>query len=293
MVTSRHVPIIVGLLLVRGSSAESEAQKPDLTGVTIVTHQVAENVFMLEATKDVAGNIGVSAGPDGILLVDTQFAELAVIIRQALGGIREAEVKYIINSHYHDDHSDGNIALGENSTILGATNTRERLESKALGAKPVITFDEAVSLHFNGEEIKILHLPNGHTDTDVVVFFTGSNVVHLGDLYNAGMSSFPNVDLEAGGTIDGLVHNIASLVEMLPADVKIIPGHYELSDLAGLKACHRMLVETIDCVKTKKAAGVGLEAIQKEGLPAKYETWGVSGYTSASKWIENIYNGIE
>jgi len=150
-----------------------------------------------------------------------------------------------------------------------------------------------LSLYFNGEEIRLLHLPDGHTDTDVVVLFTKANVVHLGDLYNAGVSSFPSVDLGAGGTIDGLLTNIGALIKMLPADVKIIPGHYELSDMEGLKACHRMLGDTIGFVKEKKAAGMSLEQIQKEGLPPQYAQWGVTGYTSASKWIENIFKGIE
>jgi len=150
-----------------------------------------------------------------------------------------------------------------------------------------------MSVYFNGEEVRLVHLPGGHTDTDIVVYFTGSNVFHLGDLYNGGISSFPNVDLEAGGTLQGMIKNVDRLIDMIPADAKIIPGHYGLSDLDGLKACHQMLIDTIGFVKDRKEAGIALEQIKKEGFPAKYRPWGRTGYTSAEVWIENIYRGLE
>ncbi len=268
------------------------AQKPDLTGVEIVTHQVRDNIYMLEATKDVAGNMAVSIGADGILLVDSQFSELADSIRAALLRFHDAPIKYIINSHYHDDHSDGNTALGKDATIIGSHNTRKRLSGRPESGKPAITFAGEMSIHFNGEEIKLISFPNGHTDTDVVVFFTKSNVVHMGDLFNAGITSFPNVDLAAGGTIMGAIEVLGKVIEMVSNDAKIIPGHYEISNREGLKRCHRMLRETVAFVKEKKAAGWSLQQIQKNGFPKVYEPWGKTGYTDANAWIENIFKGI-
>lgn len=282
---------IVFLIMIVCSGAN--AQKPDLTGVRILTHPVNRNVYMLEATGDVAGNIAVLAGPEGFLLVDSQFSELADSIRFALRSIHAGQVEYIINTHYHEDHSDGNQMLRTPSTtIVASSNMRKRSSQRSQEAQPDITFERELSVFFNDEEVKLIHLPRGHTDTDVVVFFTKANVVHLGDLYNAGISSFPNVDLKAGGTLQGLLKNIAKLIGMIPSDAHIIPGHYELSDLAGLKACQEMLIYTIGFVKSRKETGFTLEQITKEGFPEKYRSWGRTGYTSADEWIENIYRGL-
>ena len=270
------------------------AQKPDLTGVRILTHRLSDNIYMLEATGDVAGNIAVLVGPEGILLVDSQFPELSEGIRSSLEEIQPGTIEYIINTHYHVDHSGGNEVLKDPGTrIVASENTKIRASKWSHEARPIITFDSALTIHFNGEEIKLFHLPNGHTDTDVVVFFTKSRILHLGDLYNAGISSFPNVDLEAGGTLTGLIKNIGMLVEIIPEDAKIIPGHYELSDLDGLKACHQMLIDTIGFVKMKKKAGATLQQIKEEGFPAQYESWGQTGYTDAEEWIDNIYRGLD
>lgn len=270
------------------------AQKPDLTAVHILTHPVSENIHMLEASGDVAGNVAVLSGPEGILLVDTQFSELSDSIRGALADIDGGPIEFIVNTHYHDDHADGNAGLRDpTTTIIATENARKRSAQRAREARADITFDSSMSLFINGEEVKLIHLPNGHTDTDVVVYFKNSGVLHLGDLYNAGISSFPNVDLEAGGTLTGLVENIGVLIKMVPAEAKIIPGHYELSNLDGLKACHKMLVDTIRFVKEKKEAGITLEAIKKGGFPEKYRAWGQTGYTNAEAWIENIYRGLE
>ncbi len=269
----------------------SQEEIPNLDNVRIVTTHVAGNIYMLEATGDVAGNIGVSAGPDGILLIDTQFAQLVELIKAALKKISTKDIKFIINTHHHTDHSHGNTALGKSATIIAHNKTRERLLRLSKDSQPVITFDKQISIHFNDEEIKIIHYPHGHTDNDVVVFFTKSNVVHLGDLWNSGISSFPFVDLDAGGSAMGMLENVEKLIQIIPEDAKIIPGHYALSDLEGLKSTRDMLVETIGLVQQKKSMGMKLEQIKKEGLPAKYDSWGTA-YTNAETWIENVYRGI-
>jgi cyclase len=265
---------------------------PDLSNVKIITTHVAGNIYVLEATGDVAGNIAVSAGPDGILMVDTQFAPLSDLIRAELKKITKGKIKFIINTHHHADHTHGNMALGKSSIIISHANAQKRLLFMPQDVHPTITFVKQISLFFNGEKINILHYPHGHTDNDVVVFFTKSNIIHLGDLWNSGISSFPTVDIEAGGSIMGMLENIKELIRIIPKDAKIIPGHYAVSDLEDLKATRNMLAETIGIVMKKKSAGMSLEQIKKEGFPPKYDSWGTA-YTNAETWIENIYHGSD
>lgn len=270
-----------------GKSA-AQAQIPDLTNVRISTIHVAGNVYMLEASGDVAGNIGVSAGPDGILLIDTQFAPLAGKIRSALQSIGNGEIRYIINTHHHEDHSFGNSVLGHSAVIIGHQKMQSRIQDISPENRPNLCFEKQMSIFFNGEEIQLFYFPNGHTDNDVVVYFKDSNVFHLGDLWNSGISSFPTVDIGAGGSVLGMLKNVEALIQIIPPDAKIIPGHYALSDLDDLKRTRAMLEDTISYVQNKMKAGKTLDQIQAEGLPSKYETWGTA-YTSAEEWIENLY----
>jgi len=265
---------------------------PDLSGVQIKTTHVNRNVYMLEATGDVAGNIGASVGPDGILLVDTQFAPLADQIRSSLTAIGGKEIRFIINTHSHEDHTHGNTVLGGEATLVAHIQTWQHLKKDPnRSLEKVITFDKQKSFHFNGERVDIMHFPNGHTASDAIVVFTGSNVVHLGDLLNSGNWSFPFVDLDLGGSIDGLIRNVKSILDLIPQGAAIIPGHYEITDKEGLKMTYDMLLETSGIVREKIALGQDLEQIKAEGFPAKYDSWG-RGYTQAAQWIENIYNGL-
>lgn len=281
-------------LLLAGCAAgpAPNPEVPDLSGVVIQSQHVAGPVYFLEATGDVAGNVAASIGPDGVLLVDTQFAELADQLRDALDALGAGPITYVANSHYHLDHAGGNGVLGPEATIIGPYALAERLADRPASARPTMLFEGEHSLEFNGEEVRFLHLPGGHTDTDVVVHFTGSNVLHLGDLYNAGVHSFPNIDIGAGGSVAGLLAALESLLEWIPADALIIPGHYELSDRDGLRACRDMVVATTRYVREQKRMGASVEAIQERGLPAEYEAWGHTGYTDADAWIENLYEGL-
>jgi glyoxylase-like metal-dependent hydrolase (beta-lactamase superfamily II) len=154
---------------------------------------------------------------------------------------------------------------------------------------PVITFDESLSVHFNGEQIKAVHYPHGHTDGDSVIFFTGSNVVHMGDLFFSG--KFPFVDLGSGGDLEGYTRNVEAIMRALPADVKIIPGHGPLSTLDDLKSFHRMLVETTRIIREQITATKTLEQIQSEGLPKEWESWG-SGFIKTDRWLELLYTSL-
>lgn len=271
--------------------------QPDFSDVVIETVPVTGNVYMLTGA---GGSIGVSVGKDGILIIDDQFAPLADRIRAALAELNPGELEFVLNTHWHGDHTGGNEIFGETSHIIAHTNVRERLstpqqirgsaiEPKPPQALPVITFDESLSLHFNGEEIKAVHFPHGHTDGDAIIFFTKSNVVHMGDTF--WTARFPFVDLEAGGSVQGLTKNIAAVIAKLPADVKIIPGHGSLSTLDDVKAYHGMLVETTAIVQERIDAGMSLEKIQEEGLPETWDSWG-SGYIDTPTWLETLHQSL-
>ncbi|MCH7993678.1 MAG: MBL fold metallo-hydrolase [Planctomycetes bacterium] len=277
-------------------SSVAAAQR-DYSGVKIETTHVAGPIYMLEGS---GGNIGVSAGEDGILIVDDQFAPLADKIRAALAKINKGDLQFVLNTHWHGDHVGGNVEFGREAAIVAHTNVRRRLSTvqKLFGetkdplpkhALPVITFDDSLSIHFNGEEIHVLHFPHGHTDGDSVVFFNKSNVVHMGDHHFAGM--FPFVDLDHGGDVVGMARNVKTVIDRLPPDVKIIPGHGPLSTLDDLKAYHRMLTGTTAFVRKRMDEGKTVEQITTEGLPREWDAWG-KGFIKPDKWIDTIYKSL-
>lgn len=260
----------------------------DYARIKIKTTHVAGNIYMLEGA---GGNIGVSAGPDGILIVDDQFAPLAEKIRNALKELAEGPLEFLINTHFHGDHTGGNAVFGDEAHIIAHANVRKRLqvEDASEEALPVVTFDDSLSIHFNDEEIRVIHFPNSHTDGDSVIFFTGSNVVHMGDLFFSGR--FPYVDLSSGGDVEGLIGHIEKLLAELPPDVKLIPGHGPLSDLDDLKTYHQTLVATTELVRDQIEAGKSLEEIKTAGLPKKWRSWG-AGFISTSRWIEIVHRSL-
>jgi len=271
----------------------------DLSKVEIKATKVAGNVYVLEGA---GGNIGVSVGPDGILIVDDQFAPLADKIRASLKTLDQGKLKFILNTHWHGDHTGGNAVFGPEAPIIAHDNVRKRLSTEQRielfkqtvpaspkQALPVITFDQSLTVHFNGEEIKAIHFPHGHTDGDSVIFFSASNVVHLGDDFFSGR--FPFVDLDSGGSVEGLTQNIGELITKIPAGAKLIPGHGPVSTLDDLKSYHQMLVATTDIVRKRVAAGKTLDEAKKEGLPAEWNSWG-QGFIKTDVWIELVYRSL-
>jgi glyoxylase-like metal-dependent hydrolase (beta-lactamase superfamily II) len=287
--------------LITGLALPAAAQQQDFSKVEIKATKVAGNIYMLEGS---GGNIGVSVGSDGILIVDDQFAPLADKIHSALNALKgpgDGKLKFVLNTHWHGDHTGGNQVFGAEAPIIAHENVRKRLSSEQKimgetipaspqGALPVITFGDRVSVHFNGEEIKVIHFPAGHTDGDSVIFFTGSNVVHMGDDFFTGR--FPFVDLASGGSVQGLTDNVAKILAQLPADVKVIPGHGPLSDKADLEKFHRVLVDTTAIVEKKMKAGKTMQAIQDEGLPDEFKDWG-SGFIKTKAWLAVVYESLD
>jgi glyoxylase-like metal-dependent hydrolase (beta-lactamase superfamily II) len=289
---------ICALLVICGSALGVSAQQPDFSGVEIKAEKVAGNIYMLTGA---GGNIGVSVGTDGILIVDDQFAPLADKIRAALKQLGAGPLKFVLNTHWHGDHTGSNAQFGREAPIIAHDNVRRRLstEQKILGgtvpaspkeALPVITFNQSLSVHFNDEEIRVIHYPSGHTDGDSVIFFTRSNVVHMGDDFFAG--KFPFVDIDNGGNVVGLTKNVAEIIRKLPAGVRIIPGHGPLSATSDLELYQRMLVETTEIVRKQMRAGKTLEQIKAQGLPAEWKDWG-TGFIKTDKWIELVYQSLQ
>ncbi len=294
MMKATCVRLLAGLALM---AAPMTAQQQDFSKVEIKVIPAAGNVYMLQGA---GGNIGVSAGSDGILIVDDQYAPLAEKIRAALKSINSGKLKFVLNTHWHGDHTGNNATFGPEAPIIAQENVRKRLaaEQHVMGetvppspaeALPVITFQDSVSVHFNGEEIKVIHYPHGHTDGDSVIFFTKSNVVHMGDdFFN---TRFPFVDLESGGSVQGMTAGVAKVLAQIPADAKVIPGHGDLTNVAGLKAYHHMLTETTAIVQKRITAKKTLAQIKTAGLPDQWKEWG-SGFIKTDVWIETIYNSL-
>lgn len=276
----------------------AEPPQSDLSKVEIKTEKAAGSVYVLFGA---GGNIGVSAGADGVLIVDDQFAPLADKIRAALKPLSPGRLRFVLNTHFHFDHTHANPVFGREAILVAHANVRRRLsvETTVLGQKypalpkeglPVVTYDTTVSFHFNGEEIRVVYFPAGHTDGDSIIFFTASNVIHMGDDFFAGR--FPFIDLDNGGSVEGLTRNIAEVIAKAPAGVKIIPGHGPLSTVEDLRAYHSMLVETTDIVRTRLRAGRTLEQARAEGLPDKWKDWG-AGFINTGDWIGIVYRSLQ
>ncbi len=287
----------LGLLTSGAGVLPMLAQPHDVSKVEVKLTPAGGKVTMLVG---LGGNIAVSAGEDGLLMVDDQYEEMAPKIKAALASLGDGKLKLVINTHWHGDHTGGNKIFGADAPIIAQTNVRRRLstDQTVLGNKvpaspkvalPVITYDQSVAVHWNGEEIKVVHFPHGHTDGDSIIFFTGSNVVHMGDDFFNG--TFPFVDLGSGGSVQGLIDNVTKALTMISADAKVIPGHGPLGTRADLERFGDMLVETTNIVRQRLQAGETLEKMQAEGLPEKFKPWG-AGFVDAKRWIQTVRDSL-
>jgi cyclase len=255
-------------------------------GVTIQTVTVGGNVSMLVGQ---GGNIGVSAGDDGILIIDDQFAPLAGRIKSAIESLGSAVPKFVLNTHFHGDHTGSNTEFGLDSLIVAHENVRSRLEAadSPASALPVVTFDDDVTVHFNGEDVTLIHMPAGHTDTDSVVMFSESNVIHMGDhFFNGG---FPFVDLDNGGTVQGYLSNLERALSWIQSDTKVIPGHGALATKADLEAFYGVVKDTSTAIRVMKSQQMSKEEIVSEGLGDMYESWG-QGFINEERWIGTVFD---
>jgi cyclase len=281
------------------------AQNKDFSKVEIKVTKVSGNIYMLEGE---GGNIAASVGEDGIVTVDDQFAPLAEKIQAALKNLQitNKPVRFVINTHYHGDHTGGNEPFANaGSTLIAQENVRKRLETGGTGgngssmkfdykaapkgALPVITFDHDVTVHLNGEDIRALHFPAGHTDGDAVIFFPKNNVVHMGDDFVR--YGFPFIDVSSGGSVQGIIAAMEKVSAQLPADVKVIPGHGAVSNLDDVRTFVKMLKETSAVVQKAIDEHKTVEQMKQEKILAPWAKW--SGeFLDADKFIETLYNSL-
>jgi len=278
------------------------AQDEDLSKVQIKVSKVSGNVYMLQGA---GGNIGASIGEDGIVIVDDQYAPLADKIKAALNGITDKPVRFVINTHYHEDHTGGNAIFQQKAPIIAHDNVRKRLaEGGTAGnfggvnfpakpqpkdALPIITFDHDVIVHLNGEDIRALHFPSGHTDGDSVIFFPKSNVVHMGDDFVT--YGFPFIDLSGGGSVEGMIAALEEIIPKLPPDVKVIPGHGPVSNLDDVRRYVTMLRETKAVVEKGIKQGKTLDQLKQENVLASWQKWS-GDFISSEQWLVTLYNDL-
>lgn len=288
MAQSRTRSMLLAASLVSTTFIPAAFSQDRFEKVQIEATALKGSVHMLTG---MGGNIGVSAGDDGILIIDDQFAPLAEKIAAALGELGSDKPKYVINTHYHGDHTGSNAFFHSHkgATILAHDNVRFRLandEKVSPDALPAITYENGIKLHFNGETIHIMHLESGHTDGDSIVWFEQPDVMHTGDLFFNGV--FPFIDLKSGGSVKGYIESVKQVMAKIDDDTVLIPGHGALSNKAEYTTFLAMIEETFAFVKAQKAQGKSLEAITEAGLDSQWDKWAWS-FISEPKWIATLY----
>ncbi len=298
---------LIGAALTFGQTAMAQ-QDQDFSKVQIKVTKVSGNIYMLEGA---GGNIAASVGEDGIVIVDDQFAPLADKIQAALKELKitDKPVRFVINTHYHGDHTGGNVPFNKaGSTLIAQDNVRKRLETGGTAgnggsikmdvkpaektALPIITFEHDVTVHLNGEDIRALHFPSGHTDGDSIIFFPKNNVVHMGDDFVR--YGFPFIDVASGGSVQGMIDAMEKTTAQLPADVKVIPGHGALSNLDDVRAFTKMLKETSAVVQKALNDHKTLDQMKQEKILEPWrEKWAPEkAFINADAFIETLYNSL-
>ena len=260
----RHPAVVIGSLLIVPAALAAQ----DFDDVEISTERIAPSIYMLQGS---GGNIGVSIGDDGVLVVDDQFAPLTERITAAIGALTDAPVEYVVNTHFHYDHTGGNENFGRlGAAIVAHEQSRFRMLSDQLvattpqpasapDALPEITFDQSVRLHFNGQTIDIFHLGRAHTDGDAMVYFREANVIHAGDVFVR--YGLPFIDTENGGTINGLIRFVEAVAQVIDEDTRIIPGHGAVAGRQDLVEYGAVLRTIRDRVQDGIDRGHSLEEI--------------------------------
>lgn len=282
----RRFSLIAFSLLLSQSSFAADDR---FANVEIKAQQLSANTYMFTGS---GGNIGVSAGKDGIIIIDNQFAPLAGKISAALNDIQPGLPRYVINTHYHGDHTGGNNTFGVSGTIFAHNNVLKRLASNdkyTPAALPSITYEQGTSIHFNGDTLHLIHIGAGHTDGDSVVLWADKSVVHMGDLFFK--DRWPYVDLNAGGSVKGYRDSVANIINQIDSNTKVIPGHGELATKNDLIRFKHILDASINWMESQLASAKSLEILKENGLPKHLQGWGWS-FISDERWIETLYQDL-
>jgi glyoxylase-like metal-dependent hydrolase (beta-lactamase superfamily II) len=289
---------IAALALLAASAAG--AQQQDFSKVEIRTQALTPSIAVLFGE---GGNIGVSHGPDGTVLIDDQFAPLTPKIVAAVAAIPAKPVRFVVNTHWHFDHTGGNENFGKAGAVIVAhDNVRRRMSveqvmklfkvtipAAAAAALPVVTFPDSVTLHLNGDTLSITHIPHAHTDGDVLVKFEKANILHAGDLYVR--YGLPFIDLESGGSARGMIAAMDAILKQSDANTRIIPGHGDMATRADVEAFRAMLVAITDKVAAGIGAGKTLAQIQAEKPTAPWDATN-KGFVKADDFVATIHASL-
>ncbi len=290
---------IFGLLLGFTTIVFAENTGDKFSNIKIKTIELNSGIYML---MGMGGNIGVSIGEDGIFLIDDQFAPLTEKIKAAITKLSDKPIRFIINTHWHFDHTGGNENFGkEGSIIVAHDNVRERMTKdgfiKAFNktipaspkvALPVITFNDKITFHLNNLEIKVVHQNNAHTDGDSIVFFKTANVIHMGDTFFNEM--YPFMDSSSNGSINGMINSVEHILAMVDNKTQIIPGHGPLADKKSLEKYHTMLVTVKDRMQKLMNQGKTLEEIIALKPNADFDNaWG-NGFLNPEAFLKVLYS---
>ncbi len=270
--------------------------------VNINTTKLTNNTYMLKGS---GGNIVVSVGQDGVIMVDDQFAPLTEKIKEAILNITNQPVKFVINTHWHSDHTGGNENFGElGSIIVSHDNVKKRLSSQQFSeffnrtvqplpekGLPIITFSDNMTIFQNGDEIKVIHVDNGHTDGDSIVFFTKNNVIHVGDDFTD--KSYPFIDISSGGSIDGLISSLQTISSTIDDETKVVSGHTEISNKTKVNDLTNMLKDVRQNVSQMIEDGKSLEEIIASHPTSNYdETYYDHSTIKPEDFVTFIYQSL-
>ena len=281
------------------AAAPLAAQNFDTVTVRVVP--ISQGIAMLVGA---GGNLAVSWGTDATFVVDDQYAPLTEKIKTAIATLTPNAARFVLNTHWHGDHTGGNENMGKAGALIVAhDNVRVRMSSEQFnktfnrstpaspkGALPVVTFTDAVTFHLNGDEIHAFHVPPAHTDGDAVVWFKRANVVHMGDLYFNGR--YPFIDVDSGGDIEGVIGAANKVLSVINDNTRVIPGHGALSNKAELTQYRDMLVAARDRVKKLIAEGKNLEQITAAKPLADYDGTFGTGFINPQLFLRLLYTSL-
>jgi cyclase len=296
--TNRALTLAAALVAL--STLPAAPQQQDFSTVKIEAEKVADGIYMLTGS---GGNLGLSIGADGAYLIDDQYAPLTGKILAAVKELTPQPVRFVINTHWHGDHTGGNENMGEAGALLVAQeNVRRRMamgleagdrkvDPAPEGALPVVTFTDAVTFHRNGEEIRVFFVGPAHTDGDSIIQFVNADVFHMGDTLFNGM--YPFIDVSSGGRIDGMIAAADRVLKVATEKTRLIPGHGPLATRADLQAFRDMLAKVRDRVAKLKAEGKSAEEVVAAKPTADLdEKWG-GGFMKPDDWIGLVYQSMD